>query len=177
RFLVTLQIVLISLVMVAGGALTVIAKRFVDVDFGINTDRLLFLEAYPPEIKVPADQLDKEFRRYDARMLAELRADSTVDAVMMWTQTGDARFAVDSAEYPDVHSYPDASAVVSSDAPVQLGATLLEGRYFDHRETAGGTRSALVSKTLAQTYWPGASAIGHSIRLVDETGKRGQPLT
>jgi predicted permease len=177
RFLVTLQIVLISLVMVAGGALTVIAKRFVNVDFGIKTDRLLFLEAYPPEIKVPVEQLDKEFRLYDQRMLAALRAEGTIESVMMWTQAGDARFAVDNSEYPDVMSYPDASAVISSDAPVQLGATLLEGRYFDHRETAGGARSVLVTKTLADTYWPGASALGRSIRMVDETGKRGQPLT
>lgn len=177
RFLVTLQIVLISLVMVAGGALTVIAKRFVNVDFGIDTDRLLFLEAYPPEIRVPIDQLDKEFRLYDKRMLAELRADRTIEAVMMWTQVGDARFAADSTEYPDATSYPSATAVVSSDAPVQLGATLLEGRYFDHREINGGARSVLVTRTLAETYWPGASPLGRSIRLVDETGKRGQPLT
>jgi predicted permease len=177
RFLVTLQIVLISLVMVAGGALTVIAKRFVNVDFGINTDRLLFLEAYPPEIKVPVEQLDKEFRLYDQRMLAELRAESTIDTVMMWTQAGDARFAIDNSQLADLASYPQASAVVSSDAPVQLGATLLEGRYFDHREISGGARSVLVSKTLAETYWPGASAIGRSIRLVAEDGKLGKPLT
>lgn len=177
RFLVTLQIVLISLVMVAGGALTVIAKRFVNVDFGINTDRLLFLEAYPPEIKVPMEQLDKEFRNYDKRMLAELRADNSIEAVMMWTQAGDARFTVDNTEYADLNSYPTASAVISSDAPVQLGATLLEGRYFDHREISGGARSVMVTKTMAETYWPGASAVGRSVRLIDEKGKRGQPMT
>jgi predicted permease len=177
RFLVTLQIVLISLVMVAGSALTVIAKRFVNVDFGVKSDRLLFLEAYPPEPKVAPEQMDKEFRRYDQRMLAELRAERTIDSVMIWTPAGDARFAVDNTEYPDVASYPEASAVVSSDAPVQLAATLLEGRYFDHRETAGGARSVLVSKTLADTYWPGTSAIGRSVRLIAGAGKRGEPLT
>lgn len=177
RFLVTLQIVLISLVMVAGGALTVIAKRFVNVDFGINTDRLLFLEAYAPEPKVAPEQIDKELRRYDERMLAELRADSTIEAVMMWTPVGDSRFAVENTEYPDLASFPDASVVVSSDAPVQLGATLVEGRYFDHREIAGGAKSVLVSKTLADTYWPGASAVGRSIRLVGGAGKPRQPLT
>ena len=179
RFLVTLQIVLISLVMVAGGALTIIAKRFVNVDFGINTDRLLFLEAYAPESvqKVPIDQLDKELRRFDQKLLTELRAEGTVDAVMLWTQAGAGRFAVDHAQYPDASAYPEASVVVSSDAPVQLGAKLLEGRYFDHRETAGNARSVLVTKTLADTYWPGASAIGRSIRFLEGNGKHGKPMT
>lgn len=177
RFLVTLQIVLISLVMVAGGALTVIAKRFVDVDFGIESDRLLFLEAYGPAPQVAPEQMDKEFRRYDQRMLAELRSDRTIESVMIWTSAGDARFAVDNTEYPDVESYPHASAVVSSDAPMQLGAKLLEGRYFDHRETAGGARSVLVSRTMAELYWPGASPIGRSVRLVGGSGHRGEPMT
>jgi predicted permease len=179
RFLVTLQIVLISLVMVAGGALTVIARRFVNVDFGIKTERLLFLQAYPPEsvLKAPIDQLDKELRRFDQRLLTELRADGTVEAVMLWTQTGDDVFTVDNAKYADISDYPQASVVVSSDAPVQLGATLLEGRYFDHRETVGGAKSVLVSKTLAETYWPGASAIGRSIRFMGQGGKPGQPQT
>lgn len=173
RFLVTLQIVLISLVMVAGGALTVIAKRFVNVDFGIETERLLFLEAFPPETNVPLEQLDAQGRQFDQRMLAELRAERTVEAVMMWTPTGDGRFAIDNAE----DAGAEASVVVSSDAPVQLGAKLLEGRYFDHREISGGSRSVLVTKTLAETYWPGSSAVGRSIRFVRDDGNRGQPLT
>lgn len=176
RFLVTLQIVLISLVMVAGGALTVIAKRFVNVDFGIDTNRLLFLEGFPPETKVPLEQLDQELRRFDQRLLAELRAESTVEAVMLWTQVGDASFTIDSADRATGADLGEATVVVSSDAPVQLGAKLLEGRYFDHRETVGGAKSVLVSKTLAETYWPGASAIGRSIRLVGGSGAPGQPL-
>ncbi|HEU4886745.1 MAG TPA: ABC transporter permease [Thermoanaerobaculia bacterium] len=179
RFLVTLQIVLISLVMVAGGALTVIARRFVDIDFGINTDRLLLLVAMPPDeiTKVPMDQIDGWVRRNDQRTLAALRAEPTIDAVMMWTHNRDANFAIDNGDSPNVADFPEASVVVSSDGPVQLGGKLLEGRYFDHRETAGGTRSVLVSKTLATTYWPGTSPIGRSIRIIDDEGKRGQPLT
>ncbi len=171
RFLVTLQIVLISLVMVAGGALTVIAKRFVGVDFGIDTDRLLFLEAYPPAPTGEIADMDKEFRRFDERMLAELRSERTAEAAMMWTQTGETGFVIDGG------GEAEASVLVSSDAPVQLGAKLLEGRYFDHRETAGGARSVMVTKTLAETYWPDASAIGRSIRLIGGGGRRGQPLT
>jgi hypothetical protein len=170
RFLVTLQIVLISLVMVAGGALTIIAGRFVDVEFGINTDRLLFLEAYPPQ-NMPVVDLDQDYRRFDRQMLAELRADKSIEAVMMWTQTADARFVVDGA------AEGEASVIVSSDAPVRLGAQLLEGRYFDHREIVGGARSAMITKTLAETYWPGVSAIGRRIEILGDSGKRGRPLT
>ena len=35
----------------------------------------------------------------------------------------------------------------------------------------------LVTKTLADTYWPGASAIGRSVRLIGDGGRQGQPFT
>jgi hypothetical protein len=60
--------------------------------------------------------------------------------------------------------------VVSSESPVPVGTRLIEGRNFDARDSADGLKSVVISQTLAQTYWPGASALGRPIRLVNDAG-------
>lgn len=175
--LVTLQIILISLIMVVGGSLTVIANRFVTVNFGIDSDRLLFVEANAPEETIPVEKLAESLLQFERQLLTELRNEPTLEAAIQWTPVGDMLFTIDNAEYPDMADYPEASVVVSSDAPTQIGGKLLEGRYFDHRESVSGARSVMVTKTLADSYWPGASPLGRSIHLLSDSGTRGDAYT
>jgi putative ABC transport system permease protein len=44
-----------------------------------------------------------------------------------------------------------------------MGARLLEGRYFDAQDRAGGRQVVIVDDLLARTTWPGQSAIGKKI--------------
>jgi predicted permease len=41
---------------------------------------------------------------------------------------------------------------------------LLEGRYFDARDGQNAPLTLVVNQTLARTYWPGESAIGHRMK-------------
>ncbi|MEO8025662.1 MAG: ABC transporter permease [Bryobacteraceae bacterium] len=45
-----------------------------------------------------------------------------------------------------------------------VGARLVEGRFFDDRDGVNSPPVLIVNQTLAQTYWPGESAIGHRMR-------------
>jgi putative ABC transport system permease protein len=45
-----------------------------------------------------------------------------------------------------------------------LGATLIEGRFFDSRDGFGSPPVAVVNQTMAKAFWPGQSAIGKHIR-------------
>ncbi len=45
-----------------------------------------------------------------------------------------------------------------------LGIRLIEGRFFDDRDGANAPIVLIVNQTLAQTYWPGESAIGHRMK-------------
>jgi predicted permease len=44
-----------------------------------------------------------------------------------------------------------------------MGARLIEGRYFDWQDRAGGRQVAIVDDLLARTTWPGQSAIGKKL--------------
>jgi putative ABC transport system permease protein len=46
-----------------------------------------------------------------------------------------------------------------------IGIPILEGRDFSHRDVTRGEQVAIVSRTLAERYWPGASAIGKRLKL------------
>ena len=51
-----------------------------------------------------------------------------------------------------------------------MGTRLYEGRDFTVRDDSGAARVAIVNRTLAQQYWPGASPIGKTIRLNSAEG-------
>jgi putative ABC transport system permease protein len=51
-----------------------------------------------------------------------------------------------------------------------LGTRLIEGRTFDERDGPSGTPVVIVNQTMAKTFWPGQSAIGH--RVSPDGGKQ-----
>ena len=46
-----------------------------------------------------------------------------------------------------------------------IGISILEGRDFTHRDVTRGEQVTIVSRTMADAYWPGASPIGKRLKL------------
>ncbi len=44
------------------------------------------------------------------------------------------------------------------------GIRLIEGRYLDDRDGANAPLTVIVNQTMARTYWPGQSALGHRVK-------------
>lgn len=57
--------------------------------------------------------------------------------------------------------------MVSPDYFAALRIPLLQGRIWDATETHNGALLAVVNRTMAQRYFPGGDAIGHSLRFPD----------
>jgi putative ABC transport system permease protein len=57
-----------------------------------------------------------------------------------------------------------------------MGAKLLEGRFFDAQDRAGGRQAVLVDDLLAHSAWPGQSAIGKKIEVEHVTNQGFVPL-
>jgi predicted permease len=53
---------------------------------------------------------------------------------------------------------------VSKDYFAAMGIRLLEGRLFDDRDGQGAPEVAIVNNTMAKTFWPNQSAIGHRLQ-------------
>jgi len=58
----------------------------------------------------------------------------------------------------------DFDQVVTKDYFATMGIRLMEGRFFDDRDTSAGSPVVIVNSTLAHTFWPNESAIGKHVR-------------
>lgn len=54
--------------------------------------------------------------------------------------------------------------VVTENYFATMGIRLMEGRFFDDRDTAAGVPVVIVNSTMARTFWPKESAIGKHVR-------------
>jgi predicted permease len=168
RALVTVQIVLISVVTVIGSAMAIVAYRAANIDFGMDTRNLMTMRVTLDTriYDTPEKQL-----LYWERLLSEVRRSSEIEAAMVSGDMGTTRFAIDDAEYLTLADYPEATQVIASETPVPIGTQLIEGRNFDVRDGVDGLKSVIISQYMAETFWPGASALGKRIRIMDEAGK------
>ena len=53
-----------------------------------------------------------------------------------------------------------------------FGVPIIEGRGFADTDVAGGPAVAVVNQTMARTFWPNESAVGHTVQIVNGTQSR-----
>jgi predicted permease len=58
---------------------------------------------------------------------------------------------------------------VTKDYFATMGIRLMEGRLFDDRDLVGAPPVVIVNRTMANTFWPGQSAIGRHVRPSSRT--------
>ena len=164
RELVTLQIALISAVIVVGGAAAVIADRAAKFDYGMSTQGLMSMR-----FELPAGTYGSSEERLSLyeRVLEELRGATGVEAAAIVQEAGLTRFSVDGREYATPDDRPGAQRILLSGSPSPIGPTLIEGRTFDSRDSATGVKTAIVSASLAREYWPNESPLGRRIDASD----------
>ncbi len=84
-----------------------------------------------------------------------------------------------SSFHPEGVSKNDASALLADFRAVTpgylraMGTRLLEGRYFDDHDQAGGHQVAIVDETVARSTWPNQSAVGKKIEAEHMNEKGG----
>jgi predicted permease len=159
RELVTVQIALISGIIVVGGAAAVIADRVASFDYGMDTSGLMSMRLALPE---SYDTQTERLSFYE-RLLSELRGVDGIEAAAIMQETGPARFSVDDREYATPDDRPGAWRILFSGSSLPIGPTLIEGRSFDSRDTATGVKTVIVSDSLARAYWSNESPIGRRI--------------
>ena len=53
-----------------------------------------------------------------------------------------------------------------------LGVPIIEGRGFAETDIAGSPAVAVINQTMARTYWPNESAVGHTVQVLNGTQSR-----
>jgi predicted permease len=162
RALVTVQVALISAVMLVGSVVALIAERTASFGWGMDTANLYMMSVMLPQDRYQRAEEQSSF--YD-RLLAELRATPGIDAARVMAQSGGAALAIEGVEYAAPDERPTAWVVVLSESSAPIGPPLLEGRTFDSGDDATALKTALVSRSLASEQWPGQSPLGETIEV------------
>jgi hypothetical protein len=173
RGLVVAQVVAVSLLMFFGSVSAIVAYRVVHVDFGYDTRNVLDGAVFLPADRYP----DRQARsRFFESLLDRLGERAEIEGAVLRLQLGNAENARGDIEIASgaPGRRPRAHVIAALGPLATLGVDLAAGRAFGAEDDDNGARTALVSRAMAELYWPGRSALGEQITMtgIGETEPR-----
>ncbi len=188
--LVVGQVALALVLLIGAGLMIRSLHRMLNVETGYEPTRVLTLEVASP----PVEQFQRDpgiFRRHYEKVLepvqnmVEVEAAAVASGMPFTFSKNTMTFYRRDLPVPAAGEFPMASHhTVSPDYFRAMGIPLLHGRVFDGTEPAyvippgmemtpqnlavifkGVTFSAVISKKMADTFWPGEDPIGKQFRL------------
>ena len=158
----------IAFVLLIGAVLLLVSfQRILGVDTGFETSRLLTVRATLPSARYPeaADRLS-----FSQRTVERLRTIPGVDGVGMGSHVPFGRFwntsVVQAEAYvpqPGESILAPIRAVVDVEYLQILGVPLVEGRFFEARDTEESLPVVILDDRLARRFWPDGSALGRRV--------------
>lgn len=159
------------LILVSAGLAAVGFQRLSRLDLGIATEsRAAFRLQFPEPAYASAEKRVQVVRELEQSLAAEpalLGAGFTTTLPVGDQQWGGAFLPqLATGEYvvdPEIAHFRR----VSPGYLRAVGIPLLEGREIDEHDEAGGRPVAVVSRALAEKFWPGTTAIGRKLKRVN----------
>ncbi len=165
--LVVAEIALSCGLLVAAGLMIKSVVKLKTFDYGVTTDDVftarvgLFEAAYPDSLKRQLFWTGLVQRLQDQPGVRGVALTSRLPAL----GTGTENLAIEGKAYAADRDYPEArSAVITPDYFQTFGASVAEGRAFGAGDDGTGLPVAIVNRSFAARFYPGASAIGRRFR-------------
>ncbi len=161
------QVALALVLLVGAGLLVKSFWRLTHVDPGFQEDVLSFQLSLPgAKYKDPASQT-----RFYTQAIERIQAlpNVTMAGAMSWRPLGmgsATSFSLPDRATPRPGDEPVADVrMVTTDLFKTLGISVQRGRVFTDRDTAESPQVVVVSKALADEYWPGQNPVGKRIMM------------
>jgi predicted permease len=172
--LVVGEIAIAMILLTASGLLLRSFEKMREVDPGFRPDHVLSAEYYLREEQYTTQGRIDGFNENLLRELRQLPGVSAAGITLLLPVSSgnfEIAFTMDGYVPPQGAGLNMASMSMVLGDPFQaLGMRLVRGRYFTDSDKAGAQLVAIVSRKLAEHYWPGENPIGKRIR-------RGMPET
>ena len=169
--LVVAQVALSLALLVIGGLFARTLQRTGDIDLGFQPDRILLASANPGMQGYDRTQRLAFYRDVRDR-IAELPG-VELAAWISWPPFAMVTKPSICLPRASRRSGTDRVPRLSQRGSVRILATarvpLVEGRAFNERDDANGAPVAIVTQTLASQFWPGQNAVGHRLRIGNDT--------
>jgi putative ABC transport system permease protein len=163
----------ISVVLLVGAGLLIRTfYNLLHVDPGFSPQNLLTAEYRMPRNKYPNIQVQWNFHHqviHNAQEIPGVLSAAVVGGLPFSGNFGEASFTV--PEMGPLEHGQEPRAIVNYASPEYfstIGVPLFQGRGFDERDTHDSLRVAVISRTLAQRYWPNQDPLGRRVHMVDD---------
>jgi putative ABC transport system permease protein len=178
RVLVVAEVSLALMLTLGAGLLVRSLIRLQHVDPGFVPQRLLTFGIDLPSARYPDDASARAFyQRLTERLDALPGVESTAIAVSLPPNqvTVTDNFTVEGKTYAPGESAPVGTLVVASPTYFKtMGIPVVRGRAFDDRDREGSPRVVIVSRTLADRFYPNGDALGRRFRIGGPERSRNQ---
>jgi predicted permease len=172
HFLVVAQVAFSMTLLAVGGIFVRSLLKAYSVDLGFRPANLLFMDFDAPGERYGEGQIESFAQ-------AALRRASTLPGIEKATMVWDVPLTmmqsttqVLDAESPTPEVLRAAYNMVGPDYFHTLGIAILAGRDFAWSDREDSPKAAIVNQTLAGRLWPGSNAVGHSLIIEDQPGRR-----
>ena len=167
--LVVAEVALSTLLLIGAGLLVRSYSGVQRVNPGFDPAGVLTMTMTLPDDKYRETYQRRQFYNEAIDRLERLggvRSAGFVNVLPFSTYDGGTRLTVDGAPTPELGREPSASYRIASPRyHATMRIPLIEGRFFDSRDSAEGEPVALVNQTLARRYLGGQSAVGRRVQL------------
>jgi putative ABC transport system permease protein len=162
--LVIVQIALSLILVVAAGSLVRSLRNVVDVDTGLDIDRLLLVSINLEEAGYTADARQEFY----VRALERLRSLPGVERASIGQTVPFREVTGIDIAVPGINPQPQPRRgpyvnYVGPEYLATIGTRLLRGREFTVMDGARAPRVAVINRAMADLYWPGMDPIGQCI--------------
>jgi predicted permease len=172
RILVISEIFLSMTVLIAAATMVVGAYRATFADFGVKSDNLFTARTLLRDVQYQTPEQKNQFVN---ALVAQLENSPGVGKVLIasmfpadwgWTP----RIALEGKEYAQTqnNAYPKVNYIMVTPGTLEkLGVELKAGRYLDSSDDGWGKQTVIVTDSFARAHFPGESALGKRLRVVD----------
>jgi putative ABC transport system permease protein len=171
RGLVVAEIALSLVLLAASGLLLKSFLRLMEVNPGFRPEGVLTMRISLPDAKYPKDAQISAFYRQVAERVSRLpgvEAAGLISSLPLSGGGGSGTTTVDSRAVSGREASPEADwHAVTPGYFKAMGIALVNGRYFDERDTETSAPVAIVDETMAKTYWPNEDAVGKRLKRGD----------
>ncbi len=161
RLLVTVQIFIISILMLIGSVSAVISHFLINIDNGEDYTQVILGRLYLPEDKYP--QQEQQLAFFET-FVERLKQKGNVEEAVVVGYLESKTFSIegDADEQQKGQLVSLTTLIGNTDF---YSAKLISGRRLDARDNANAQKTVLINQSIADTYWPNGSPIGQRISV------------
>jgi putative ABC transport system permease protein len=168
RMFVIAEVALALVLLVGAGLLIKSFLRLQQVDGGFRPDGVFTMRVSLPQALYSEPVKVRGFYNQAIARMERVPGVEAVGAVSALPLSGtgfSGTVTIDTSHVPPEDASPEADqTIVTPNYFRAMRIQLLSGRYFDERDHESAPPVAIIDESLANTYWPGESAVGKRIK-------------